>query len=347
MNSDEHTYLDDALLARFVEGACTPEETAQVEAWLAASEANRQEFARLKTIWDAAALPSPAVNVDAGWAAMQARMKARKQQESETPVIPLDTANKPVGKTAPMQWMLRVAAVLVVALGAVALWRTMASEEMISLTASNEVVTTTLPDGSVITLNTNSSLEYPAEWETTRDVNLTGEAYFEVARNEAKPFVIHTGSADVKVLGTAFNVRAIPDAPTVEVAVESGVVALYSPENAQETRVELTEGDKGSYLKESQRVETTDTFDPTVAFWRDKMLIFKRTRLRKVGEVLSQLYGVEITFSNPALAQCKYTTSFENTPIEQIVEVIASSFGWEVKTTATGFEFVGDSCEPS
>lgn len=338
-------HIDDGLLGRYLEGACTPEEEQQVRDWLEASEANRSAFAQFKTLWDTAATatPKPAVNVDAAWSTMQARMKASAEEPKVIPITEAEPTQAESAPTGNRAWMLRVAAVLVIGLAVFGVWRSQQGPEM-TLLAATEITTVTLADGSRITLNTNATLEYPETWEDTRDVTLTGEAFFEVTPDASKPFVIHTADANVRVLGTSFNVRALPDAPEVEVAVESGTVELYEPDNEADVKVTLEEGHKGIFSRKKKSVRKQESFEPTEAYWRAKMLIFKRTRLEKVALTLENLYGIDVAFSSDKITRCKLNTTFHDVPIDGIMEVIATTFDLELTQEGNRYLLTGESC---
>ena len=137
------------------------------------------------------------IDVDNAWAKVSQRIDVAEEKKEETAgrfIIPI---------------FYRVAATVLIVIGlGFAGYRIALPKQITVVTSSAEKnVNVSLPDGSIIWLNRNSSLIYPAKFRgNTRKVTLTGEAYFEIARNEAKPFIINAGKADVKVLGTTFNV---------------------------------------------------------------------------------------------------------------------------------------------
>ena len=329
MIPEDPQHIDDGLLGRYLEGACTPEEEQQVQAWIGASDANRAEFDQFQALWELApnAAPKPEVDVDAAWNKMRSRMGSASNDAAtdETPVVPINTAAEAPASNS-RRWMLRIAAVLVLGLGVFAAWRALSGPSTQTLTASAELVTATLPDGTMVTLNANSSLSYPEAWGSQREVTLTGEAYFEVTPNPDQPFVIHTGDADVKVLGTAFNVRALPDQPTVEVAVESGTVAMFDSEAEATSGVTLEEGHKGVFSRAEGTAVKEESFEPT--------------------EVLQSVYGIELVFTDDALKRCKLTSTFKGEPAEVVMEVINEIFGGvEIDQEGNRYVLSGDSCK--
>jgi transmembrane sensor len=126
-----------------------------------------------------------------------------------------------------------------------------------------------LPDGSVVALNSNSKLVFPKQFKgDTREVTIEGEAFFDVKPNAEKPFIINAGNAQVKVVGTSFNVCAYPETETVEVVVETGKVQVISKNNeltARLNEVFLVPGEKGTLFNKSS------------AFWKNRKIKIRIT----------------------------------------------------------------------
>ncbi len=190
-----------------------------------------------------------------------------------------------------------------------------------------------LPDGSLVTLNKNSKIDYPDKFaNTNREVRIEGEAFFEVVSNPEKPFIIHAGNANIKVLGTSFNVNAYPDNGQVEVVVSTGKVQIYS-ENHDETPGEeliLDPGDKGVFVNASKELLKVHNEDPNYIAWKTRHLIFSETKLKDVIKHLSKLYDIKIKTVEPGLDELKYTGHFENSSVDFILEVISYTFDIEV-----------------
>ncbi|MDX5397043.1 MAG: FecR domain-containing protein, partial [Hymenobacteraceae bacterium] len=232
------------LLIKHLAGETTAAEAAQVQAWLQESDVNREQYRQLQKLWeesetDIAEAFTP--NIDLAWQKVSKRVNLQATQP----------AAKPVAKVVPMyQWTLRVAAVLVLALGAV--WFVYRSSEqgMFGNQQLAEQSTTSgqtkvlLADGTQVWLNRNSKLRYPDTFEgNTREVYLEGEAFFDVQRNPEKPFLIHAQQSVTQVLGTSFNVEAYENQPEVKVTVVTGKVSLA--EEGKQSEVVLTPGEQG------------------------------------------------------------------------------------------------------
>ncbi|MGZ2369904.1 FecR family protein [Ancylomarina sp. YFZ004] len=180
----------------------------------------------------------------------------------------------------------------------------------------------TLDDGSVITLNSNSKLIYPRTFsENERRVELIGEAFFDIAKNPNKAFIINAKDAEVKVLGTSFNINAATN--KVEVLVKTGKVQ-FSSINKPSNKLILTPGDFAS-LQESI-LEKTITRDDNYLSWKTRQMIFRDTKLQEVAKVLNRTYQVQIHFQEEELNDLPLTTTFDHDPLEDILNYMCIPF---------------------
>jgi len=183
-----------------------------------------------------------------------------------------------------------------------------------------------LPDGSMVWLNSGSRLRYPTEFRgQAREVHLSGEGYFEVARQETNPFIVHSGDIGVKVLGTKFNVEAYEDQDFIRTTLVVGSVAL-SRVAAQNQRKELTTLEPGELLyfdktsKASVLHKDVDTYKYTS--WIDGITVFKNDPLNEVFDRLSRRYNVNIEYTESEVSKYSFTATFEDENFDQVLELI-------------------------
>jgi len=192
-----------------------------------------------------------------------------------------------------------------------------------------------LPDGSVVTLNSNSKLIFPKHFKgETREVTIEGEAFFDVKPNAEKPFIINAGNAQVKVVGTSFNVCAYPETETVEVVVETGKVQVISKFNETingENEVLLVPGEKGTLFNISSALEKSENRNPNYLAWKTRDFVFAETPLNEVFSCLEKTYHVDIELSGPQLNDLKLNAQFDKKPIDFILNVVGLTFNLELK----------------
>ena len=210
-----------------------------------------------------------------------------------------------------------------------------AKNNLLELSASHKVLNTfTLPDGTLVSLNSNTKLRYPKKFgRSTREVTIEGEAFFEVKPNKNKPFIIHAGNAQIKVLGTSFNVNAYPESKLVEVTVETGRVQVLNKTDkyVQTNELILTPGDKGTLIFESNSLRKTTNQNPNFLAWKTHNLIFKATSLDEVIQELAKVYKVDIRLADSNLNKLLLTAQFNNYSLDFILEVIETTFKIETQ----------------
>lgn len=186
-------------------------------------------------------------------------------------------------------------------------------------------VTTLLPDGTKVKLNADSKLIVPAQFEgQTREVTLIGEAFFDVKRDEHRPFIIKTDKIDIKVLGTSFNVQAYSD-DVPKVAVKSGKVAVKHRDNEG---VDLMP-DQMVLLKGSDLIKTSISSLANPFAWTDQRLVFHDESLSQVLKKVSRWYGVQINLKREITLNKKYTANYHNPTLVEMMDVLAFVYDFE------------------
>lgn len=222
------------------------------------------------------------------------------------------------------QWWKVAAAVVVIAAGAL-IWRATRSGEpgpAIAATQPTAHQTAekpagfirhfTLPDGTHVVLQTGGRLDYPKQFTgNVREVSLSGEAYFDVAQDGSKPFVIHTGRIRTTVLGTAFNIRALPDDKEIVVSVTTGKVKV---EDNQKLLAVLTSNQQVKYQPISAAVARDSVNAASlVTDWTKQEMAFDGQTFEEVAEKLGKRYGVDIRFKKDALKKSTIKVFFDGT----------------------------------
>lgn len=237
--------------------------------------------------------------------------------------------------------MMRIAAaVMVAALLSVAgyelIYNKLSTKQLLEISATNQTLKTfELPDGTLVSLNSNTHLKYPKIFgKNTREVIIEGEGFFDVKPNKNKPFIIHAGNAQIKVLGTSFSVCAYPNAELVEVIVKTGTVRVLSMTNEtkQNDELILTPGDKGTLVYSSNALLKTTNHDPNFLAWKTHDLIFRATSLAEVISNLEKVYKVNIRLDDPKLNGLLLTAHFNDYSLDFILKVIETTFQLETQT---------------
>lgn len=182
-----------------------------------------------------------------------------------------------------------------------------------------------LPDGSVVTLNHDTKISYPDQFTgPTRDVQIEGEAYFEVAPDAGHPFLIRAGEAEIKVLGTTFSVNAYPASERVEVVVETGKVQIRKVEMNRTgiNEVTLDPGDRGILSGAGGGLVKSRNDNPNFLSWKTREFVFDRVPLKEVMQQLNKVYQVTVKANEPAVENLLLTARFEGRSLDFILKVI-------------------------
>jgi ferric-dicitrate binding protein FerR (iron transport regulator) len=153
-----------------------------------------------------------------------------------------------------------------------------------------------LPDGSTVWLNSGSNIRYSSEFnKKDRNIELKGEAFFEVKKNTGKPFYVHTPFLDVKVTGTRFNVNAYNDETLVETSLVAGQVNVVL--KREKKSYQLTPGNVLAYSKSSHEISTSRLIEDVTTGWKDNRLIFINDDFYKLARKIEKWYNVEVVYN--------------------------------------------------
>jgi ferric-dicitrate binding protein FerR (iron transport regulator) len=185
-----------------------------------------------------------------------------------------------------------------------------------------------LPDGSVVSLNDNSKIYYPKKFDVDeRLVKVKGEAFFDIEKDPVKPFIISANKARIEVLGTSFNVRTDLPEDAVEVYVQSGIVEFYKKGNRKESVI-LNPGYVG-ILKDNKLIREKNNNVNYLA-WKTGKMLFKENTLENVVNTLNNAYNVHIEIADPEISSLTLSASFENEPIQEVLNVISKTFDIQI-----------------
>lgn len=341
MNQNQQD-IDENLLLQYLLGNASDTVRNKVGKWLDADSRNRKHLDQLESLWlETGKLDPPPLPVDLPKA--RERLAARiKKQEIEQAV----KQKKSLGHRY-LPYAISAAALVILVFGIYAILRLQTTKvKEIEIAANSSVVGDTLPDGSYITLNKESKLKYSAHFnDGKRLVKLTGEAFFEVAKDPLKPFVVDAGIAKVKVLGTVFNVSAYPG-KDIQITVNKGRVLFFAldPRTGDTLSILLTTGMSGVMRQGTLKPVVVEKSSPDNLFWANRTLDFSGTPLSEVFVLVKTYYGVKISVSTPDILNCRLTASFVNEPVNNIMTVIAESLELKLSVEGNNYYFSGNGC---
>jgi transmembrane sensor len=209
-----------------------------------------------------------------------------------------------------------------------------------SVNTSEKTITLKLPDESIVELAPNSRIGYENNFDSnsTRDIYLSGEAFFKVTKNPARPFRVFANEIVTKVLGTSFIVRSFETDTVIQITVKTGKVSIYSQAtaNPRETAspnnlggIILTPNQELVYQKALQKFQKVLLNSPSMILPADadKILLYEDVALEKVFTQLENNYGIHIVYDNEALKKCTINADLRNVPFYEKLDLICKALG--------------------
>lgn len=312
------------LIARYLARQTSSNENEWLATWVAQSPDHERTFEQLKTVWQASQAPA----APAATAAALGRLKAQLASTS--------VAKPPAAATPPVRrWRLRLARptqalalilLIISTLFGVHFYTRPAPAlaYRVYRTPAGQPQRLLLADGSVVTLAPQSELRYPGQFAgASREVYLEGEAFFEVSKDPQRPFRVHSGAWVTQVLGTKFNVSAVPGASQLAVSLVEGKVQVTDKQG----KYLLAPGQQLRAERSTGRIYRQAFDHKQVLAWRSNQLVFKNEKLADAANQLERRYGVKLVFADPATAEVRLWATFDNEPLARVLDALRLAGG--------------------
>jgi len=347
------TYFE-GLIARYFSGEASQDEVSELSAWVAESAENESIFKASQQAWTAMETIRIEESVDVEKVLeenieyrilnVEYRMNSTNLHPESRILHPASRILHPASRILhPASFLLRAAAVIILlAIPSFFLYRYFTKPVMQELTATTGRVESTLPDGSKISLNTGALLRYPEQFRgKKRSVSLEGEAYFDVAHNASKPFIISADGIRVEVKGTSFYINTRLTNGDFELVLTTGKVELYFENEPGKTFV-VNPGEKA--IIHGNQISISPNVDANYMAWKTHRIIFSNDPLDVVAAALSKVYQADIRLSDPVLSSCRLTASFDNQSLESVLNVLKATLDVDVRNSGTLVEISGKGC---
>ncbi len=314
----KNRHIDFELLARYLSGEAAGEEKYAFEQWLKEKPENAELFREYSNLWKQMDKVGPVAGIDleTEWRKLETAIN----KLDAIPVARIHSGRKI--KSLAVRITVAAVFVLILSLGGIFITR---FTGYTSILTDNNTKNVILPDGSRVTLNHYSSLEYKKRFRRDmRKVVLEGEAFFEITRDENRPFLIGTEGVEIRVLGTSFNVNAYKKNSEIEVIVSTGEVALTKSGETPQTII-LKPGSKGVFSRSDQSLRISGEIDRNYLAWKTRNFVFEDQPLIEVVRILNRVYGKEIIIASDSLKDARITTTFNDLTLEAILNVLSAT----------------------
>ena len=317
----------EALIMSYLDGQCSAEEAHELLLWVAESEENRLYFKALKDqyeVWNLTDFAMPELDeadVEAALDAVNAKIDSIEETETETKVVQMPWLRRNY------KYVSGVAAAFLIALFVGFLVRNNFNSTVTYAFNGQNESSFVLPDNTSVNFNSESSLSYTKHFaESDRSVDFEGVAYFDVAKDENLPFVLHCNNMDVEVLGTSFLLNAEKNAERCTLDLYTGKVKMtaFDKKGNILSVVEINPGERGVWdatANELKAMSYSEVKEDELL--TEHVLVFNNEKLSKIVEALEYIYKVEIDLGE-SCASKKLTARFsDDESIDEVLETIA------------------------
>jgi transmembrane sensor len=343
--------LLDSVIAKFLNGEATSEETEKLIIWLNENNSNRLQYFAAKRIWLEHHEKAPDSDlIDRMWERMELRLHGGNERIGLGDGLRFKLNFKKFAVAASILILMASTSFLGIKLNRFYQLESNTHEIHVPFGSRTSL---TLPDGTKVWLNSGSNLVYNSGFSRDeRVVSLSGEAFFDVVRHKNSIFMVNTQDLNIKVLGTQFNIKSYPDEATTEATLVTGKIEIGLLDKKKNIGpIILTPNQKMVYARNEGNlqlhlpIETVETLPEPAGkvsvpntiriseisnpqentSWKDGKLIFKSETLENLARRLERFYNVEISFRDNSIKALKFTGTLDEVTIEEVMKAIASA----------------------
>ena len=320
---EENKHIDE-LIANYLTEGLDKNALDELKTWIAASAENQQYFIRQREIWFSAVSREAASVYDKDKAFENFRNRVESQKEIQS------TSRR--GFSLSALWRYAAVVAIIIAVGCISYWQgeVNVKDTFADISVEAPLGSKTklyLPDGTLVWLNAGSRMTYSQGFGVdNRKVELEGEGYFEVKRNEKIPFFVKTKDLQLQVLGTKFNFRDYPEDHEVVVSLLEGKVGLNNL--LREEKEAVLSPDERAVLNKANGLLTVESVTASNASqWTDGYLFFDEELLPDIAKELERSYNVKIHIANDSLKPFRFYGNFvrREQNIQEVLEALAST----------------------
>ncbi len=317
MNDPLNEHIDPELLVRFLSGDAEGQEKNKVQQWIDLNDRNKAYFDHMVTLWESSKniKDLASIKVKEDWGIVRKQLVDKDNIEK----VPQISRRKHFRYK-----FARVAAVVTILLSAYYYWSFLTSylNDTTTVVTVDDRSQVTLPDGSKVYLNKNTQLTFPENFNGgIREVKLEGEAFFEVIKNEDRPFLINSGKTITEVVGTTFNVNG-NNSSKITVSVLTGKILLYETAD-RDDKIEIVPGEQGQFVEGKGLLKSVNK-DVNFLSWKTGELVFHNTNIKQVIDDLNRHYNQNIELDASLREEYTLTAKFKQQDLEGVLTEMRS-----------------------
>jgi len=344
--------VDRTLVQKFFTGLCSPAEREAVRVWLLDPQNELTARSYIQDIWR----DTPPLEGEADIGALLEQTWQRIDQRQNAPtwrrsggVWTADGGHSRLWRVAAAVLVLAVASATLFYFSKQSVHPVLPGDTGRAVSsATGQIMMEVLPDGTKVWLNAQSTVRYPETFAglAEREVWLEGEAYFDVTEDKQHPFIVHAPEVNIRVLGTAFNVKSYAGDATVETTLVRGKVALET-DGAGGKKIELKPNQQAVFSHTSKDLALAEVETDRFTSWMNGSLVFEDSPVQDVIKALERWYGVTIHLQQESNLQCRLTARIDKESLTETLDLLSSTAGITYTITGTRIEITGTLCNPN
>lgn len=313
--------MENELIIKYLRKELSQEESQKIAEWLLESRANQDFLFALEELYslDEINRLKEAADTNNEWKKLEREILKGKSKEKKSRL------HLPVFKILKYAAFIAVAISIPYLLSQTSFFKQKENKEYTFATVITEKgnrAQLILPDGTKVWLNSCSKLEYNMDFIADRKIKLSGEAYFDVAKNKDHPLTVETSLVKVAVLGTKFNLRAFEDEDIIETTLYEGAVSVNNIHDTFQQDILLHPDQQLTFNRDNTFALTSADHDNNIK-WKDGIFYFKKQELRYIAKNLSRSFNVDIIITDDDLANQQFTCEFKNSEtINEILDIL-------------------------
>ena len=334
----DSTYYD--LLIKYFSGNSSPEDMLLISSKIKESDEYKKAFIDFRKTWELTEKSKIISTVDSGLEWNKLKNKIGTKTSSHR--IEINSEKNQKGMFA---FVKIAAAIVLLAVLSYIIYTKTQTPDTRKLIAQTQNTETKLPDGSVVSMNTNTLIEFPENFDAEkRMIKLEGEAFFNVKPDKKKPFIIDAGPVYAEVLGTTFYVNTKGKDGNVEVIVKTGKVAVYN-KNTPDQKIIVEPGEQAVFSPVLNKISESISVNENSIAWKTRKLVFTDQKLNDIVSELNKTYNTNIRILNPQIAGCKLTATFEDQELGAVLNILEATLGVEVIQKGAQIQITGQACK--
>lgn len=334
------------LMTKVISKEATESEIEDLQEWIDNDRVNKLIFDEFREVWKTTGVFNSGSNVESGIHYLRQRLSF-SDEKNQAPIISIKSS----GKIMKWQYIKVAASILLIGFTAAFLYfnvSRVAVKYKTLVMPYGKKGSLHLSDGSTLEVNSGTKISFPVKFaEDKRLLKIEGEAFFEIAKDKSRPFIIEAGELEIQVIGTSFNLKSYKNEGVIELGVKTGSVSITNKilsDSSLSNIFYLEPGDLMSFNVLENTFEKKKVDIDLLTSWTDETLVFNNKNLSEVATMLQRWYNIPVKLENDMLKNCEFIGEYKNESLQNILEALKFSVGIEYLIKDNEVSITGKGC---